>query len=278
MCSAQSKFFRATVALSAALGCLVAPRSAHAYFEGDEHLLDYTAYTLRQNEFRLGLQELEYGPLAWMTVGTDVLPYVARLYLPTIVPNAHVKVSLETPRFAVALRGSVNYAVFSESIGGQENASAFIAPLSVLGSLPLSERWSLHGEATYVWVNAASDANMGSLELQGTAVASAVQLGAMVEMRANRWLSLTLRGRWEPWVSPVVVNATSRPDARTLATVQGEVVPTHEAWMTVLGTEFSWKNLNLRLAAGYGFWFVPSLDVALSYEGVVADADVAFRF
>jgi hypothetical protein len=267
-----------TVALAATLALSFVPRNARAYFEGDEHLLDYTAYTLRRNEFRLGIQELQFGPWAWMTVGTDMLPYVARLYLPTVIPNAHVKLSYEAPRYAIAARGALYYAIFSEDIGGGQDASAFLAPVSLLGSLVLNDRWSLHGETTYIFVNAASNVNVGSLEMQGTAVTRAVQLGAMVEMRATRWLALTLRGRWQPWVSPVQVNATTRPDSLTTATVQGEVVPTRDAWMTMFSTEFSWETLNLRLGVGYGFWFVPALDVALAYEGVVADGDLAFRF
>jgi hypothetical protein len=266
------------VALSAALGCVLFPRRAAAYFEGDEYLIDYTAYTLRRNEFRLGLQELEFGPLGWMTIGTDMLPYVAQLYLPAAAPNAHIKLSLETPRFAVAVRGALYYAFLSQSVGGADGANAFIAPVSVLGSVPLNDRWSLHGEASYIFVNAASDVNVSSLEMQGTAVVRAVQLGAMVELRTTRWLALTLRGRWQPWVSPLQVNASTHPDAETTATVQGEVVPTRDAWMAIFSTEFSWKNFNMRLGAGYGFWFVPSLNLALAYEGVVADADLAFRF
>jgi hypothetical protein len=269
---------RSAVVVATTLGCVCVPGSASAYFEGDEHLIDYTAYTLRQNEFRLGLQELEFGPAAWMTVGTDMLPYVAQLYLPAAVPNAHVKLSLETPHFAVAVRSAFYYAILSQSIGGADGASAFIVPVSVLGSVPLDDRWSLHGEASYVFLNAASDANVQSLEMQGTAVVSSVQLGAMVELRTTRWLALTLRGRWQPWVSPMQINATTRPDSQTTATVQGEVAPTRDAWMAIFSTEFSWKNFNMRLGAGYGFWFVPSLNLALAYEGVVGDADLAFRF
>lgn len=273
------KDVRTLVVIGALTGTLGLPCAANAYHEGDERIVDRTAHTLRRNEFRLGLLQLEYAPLEWLTVGTDTLPWAAKLFLPIVVPNAHVK--LAAPSFGPVTLGAqvgLYYAAISAH-DQNANGDVFVVPISGYGSVDVAEAWSVHLEGTYTHVWAGGGVDADDLDAHGGAVTNALQLGTMVEWRISRVVALLARGRIQPYMSSVSVTGNGAPDPTTNVNVDARIAPNQPSpWVALLGGEFSWKNFNFRVEAGVGALFLPSLGVTLPYRGPVGDANVFFRF
>src|SRR4051794_3993368 len=107
---------RAFAALAAASFVIAYAPVANAYHEGDERIIDGTAHTLRAREIRAGLGELELGPTAFATVGTDVEAWAASFVLQALVVNAHAKLRLlHTGPLTVSLYGGAYRAAIPAS-------------------------------------------------------------------------------------------------------------------------------------------------------------------
>lgn len=273
------KDVRTLVVIGALTGTLGLPCAANAYHEGDERIVDWTAHTLRRNEFRLGLLQLEYAPLEWLTVGTDTLPWAAKLFLPIVVPNAHVK--LAAPSFGPVTLGAqvgLYYAAISAH-DQNANGDVFVVPISGYGSVDVAEAWSVHLEGTYTHVWAGGGVDADDSDAHGGAVTNALQLGTMVEWRISRVVALLARGRIQPYMSSVSVTGNGAPDSYD----QRKCGRTHRSQPTVavgraLGRRIFVEKLQFRVEAGVGALFLPSLGVTLPYRGPVGDANVFFRF
>ena len=195
------------------------------------------------------------------------------------MPNAHAKLGLiRSAPLSVSLQGNAHYATVEES--SSVRAGAFIVPASLFVSSDLHRRWSLHLESTYTHAWGRGSVVERKLSSTGAIVASSLQVGVMLEHRLTSVTALLLRGRVQPWITPIAVRASGHVDDRTRADISADVDVTGDEprWAALGGAAFSWSNVNLQLGAGYGTFFVPSLGVALPYRGVLGDANFFFRF
>lgn len=271
---------RRTMASAALLVALTSTSAAEAHHQGDEQIVDSTARMLRGGEFRLGLMQLEFAPRRWFTVGTDTLPWVASLFAPVVMPNGHVKLGLlQTKPLALAVRGGLYYANVSKAID-KGDADVFIVPTLLFASTSLLDPLSLHLEGTYTWVRAGGGADLSNLTAGGGAVMNTVQLGAMAQLTLTPVTALLVRGRYQAYASPVRIDASSDSDPYTHAELSAKVRTAHgnEYGQILGGVAFSWKALNVQLAAGYGWLFLPAFGVVAPYKGLVGDGNIFFRF
>ena len=270
----------AVFTFATSLAVFAAPTRARAYHAEQERIVDQTAHTLRARELRIGLLQLEYAPLSRLTLGTDTLPWTAGLVFPVVVPNAHAKIALiRSAPLSVSAQGNVHYAVV-DAESGSVRAGAFIVPASLFVSSDVHRRWSVHLESTYTHAWGQGKMAARTLSSTGALLASSLQLGAMLEHRLTAVTALLVRGRIQPWSTPVAVRASGRIDERTRADVSAgiDVMGDEPRWAALGGAAFSWANVNLQLAAGYGTLFLPSVGVPLPYRGVIGDANFFLRF
>jgi hypothetical protein len=65
-------------------------------------------------------------------------------------------------------------------------------------------------------------------------------------------------------------------DPYTTASLNGQFVPPVEhPWEAIGGVAFLWEHFRLTLGAGYGYYFLPGLDIANTKKTFVPDASIA---
>ncbi len=262
----------------------VASFSTHAaaYHDEAHGLLDYTAHSLNGGELRLGLLEQNVGVHRRVQLGTETLPWVAGLFLRTVMPNLNVKLGLlRTRRFDLSLRGAAFYASLNaRDAEGGGRGDLFIGSAALYTSTRLSHVFSLHTETTLAWLSAGANVDAGALSVQGSGVGNSLQLGAMLETRLSELLAITLRARLQPYSSAPVIRSHSRSGEATQLDVDaristhGLVVPA----ALIAGLAVSWKHVNLQFGMGYGTYFVPSLGVPIPGTRLVPDGSLFVRF
>jgi hypothetical protein len=264
------------------LGVIVGASSpARAYHEGNERLIDYTAFTLRAREAQVGLLQLDWAPFGGIQVGTDTLPWAASAVLPVVVPNGHLKIRLfHAGPISAAVKAGIYYASVSrnEMTGGA--GSIYSIPGTLFISTDLPGAFSLHLEGTYARMNATGEVDVRSLEARGGAIADSLQLGVMLERRFGRVVALTLRGRYQAYASPVKVRTRGAVITGDEARLDADLSQgfAEQAWAVLGGVALSWSTFNVQLGVGYGAWFLPTLGVVLPWRGVIPDGSMYVRF
>lgn len=235
-----------------------------------------TAHTIGAQRLKLGLLGVDYGVVDSLSIGVDPIIWGLRVVLPIWIPNAHAKLRLiELPGVSVALRGAVYYTSLS-SPRAEVDGSLWIVPVSAVASLSLGPRLSLHPEATYVIANASGSGDLDDADVNGAVAAEAAQAGAMLQYRATRVLSFTAVGRYQLYSGPLVFQAEDALDSHTTARVDAELTPRVERpWQLIGGIMLTWPSVRVALGVGYGHLFVPGLDIALPWEGIVPDLSLA---
>ena len=97
----------------------------------------------------------------------------------------------------------------------------------------------------------------------------------MVELRLTRVIALTARGRFQPYSTPIIAQGSSMPDAFTTATASLEAQPAHpHPAMGVGAVALTWKHVGVIAGGGYGHYFLPGANLALSYKGIIPEASL----
>jgi hypothetical protein len=257
---------------------IVAPARAWAQGEEAPRLDEYTAYTIRARQLKLGVLAFEYGFTDRLSVGTDPPVWAASAVVSTLLPNLHVKYTfLADERLRLTAQAGIYYASLTQESGADGRVLAL--PLTLWGSLPLAERLSLHLEAVYNFIRGFGTGDASRTEVHGSVATEAVQLGAMLEYRWRPRWAFTLRGRVQPWMRPLVLDGSKRFDPYTNADLHVEIQPKrkHPLAVVVAGS-YLWDHVHLTLGVGYGSYFVPGINIYLPYQGVIPEGSVAFLF
>lgn len=244
--------------------------------EHDE-LLPYTTYTLGAGHLALGLLSFDYGITDDVSVGTDPPAWAARAVTPFWVPNLHAKWAfLRTP--SLRLAGYVG--VYVGGPKRDETEVSFIAvPVSLFATVPLSERFESHFEATFGYANAWGQGAPDDLSFEGAVTANLLQLGALLTYRTSRVVRLTLRGRFQAYASPVVLRGDARLDPATTAHAELQLNPEGLLhWMVAPGVAFLWSRVHLWLGVGYGNFFLPGVLYPLPDTNLVPEGTVYVIF
>jgi hypothetical protein len=246
--------------------------------EASARVDEFTAATIDAGDVKLGLLAFEVGVTDWLSVGTDPPAWAVRTVISVLVPNAHLKLTLLDVG-PVQIGGLVGgyYADVSEAEGAEGRLLA--VPVSLFTSLALGPRLLVHLEGNYNFVRGFGTGDVERVDVGGALAVRSAQLGAMLELRLGPSFSLFGRGRYQAWSTPLVLEGEGQIDPYTRAEIGAELAPERERpWMAVGGVAVRWRRLLASAGIGYGTYFVPSINVPLSYRGVVPEGSLSLLF
>jgi hypothetical protein len=233
-----------------------------------------TAFMLGKHRLKLGILTFEYGILRQLSVGSDPPAWAARAVVKVWVPNAHLKYQiLDRDPVWLALLGAAYYArLNSNGVSG----NLIDVPLSLFATVKVHPRVHLHGEATYLFARVTGTGDLTRTEFNGAAPLRAGQLGLMGQFRISRIVSLTATGRYQVYAADIPFEGTGTTDAYTTTTLSGQLTPgIKHPWEVIGGVAVLWKHFHMILGAGYGYYFLPGLDIPNTSRTFVPDASLA---
>jgi hypothetical protein len=261
----------ALVAILAAIGGIARAE------EGDDlpRLDERTAYLLHANTLKVGILAFDYGVTDRLTFGSDPPFWAARAVIPILVPNLHVKELIYAHHpVTVSARVSGYYANLKTDDNASGSMIAF--PLSLFASFRLQERIWLHTEGGYVYARAFGAGDLDQVHFGGAIATQAVQLGGMLELRVTRIFSLTATGRYQVYTADLSFAGSGNVDPYTTADVNGRAVAAvPHPWEAIGGIAVLWKYVHLILGAGYGYYFLPGLNLAYPQKTIIPDASLS---
>jgi len=227
-----------------------------------------TAYMVGRHRLKLGILAFEFGLLDKLSFGTDPPAWAVRAVARVWVPNLHVKYQFWN-RGRLAVAGLIAGYVADVS---KENASGvvFEVPISALVSVICTRHLILHPSATYLFARALGSGDISSVTVHGAAPVRAVQTALLAQIPITHIISLLALGQVQLYTGEVGFSADKQVDPYTNVTVNATVVPAHQhPWQAVAGAAFLWKYFRLTAGAGYGYYFVPCMQIAVPKQTVV---------
>ena len=237
-------------------------------------ITERTAYMVGKHSLHLGILAFEYGILQQLSVGTEPPAWLLRTVISVLVPNLHLKYQiLDRDPVAVAVLAAGYYATLSRN---DISGNLIDVPLSLFVSVKVHPRITLHAEGAYIYARVIGTGDVTKASLDGASAGSAGQVGLMVQYRLTRIFSLTATGRYQFWVSDLPLSGSSTIDPYTTANLSGQFVPgVQHPWEAIGGIAVLWHYVHLTLGAGYGYYFVPGLNIANTKKTFVPDANIA---
>jgi hypothetical protein len=177
-----------------------------------------------------------------LSLGTDPPAWAARAVLPMVIPNLHAKVKLyEQGSLAVAVWVAGYYASLSSD--GRVSGSLVSVPLSLFASVPLARRWLIHPEATYSFARAFGTGDLDDADANGAVATRTGIVGALLQFRVTRAMSLTALGRYQFHSGALVFEGDAAIDEFTTAKVEATLEPRDEhPWQTVAAVAETYDN------------------------------------
>lgn len=266
---------------------LLLPLRAQADHRVGSERIDFTAYTLAQNELSLGIGAAAYGVSDEITVGTYVPLWLAFPLLNAPVASGYLKLRdwFHGP-LAASLRAAFAYLPASAlssalSNGAQTRVGFLVVPVELSLSMRVNDSFSQSLQLSWVYVGlgGSRDADERRLRFGGASAVTSFSLHLLSELRLSRVVALTLResvllGAGDLTVSGEIEKNGTTVDAQLGATrlYQGLVAN------IIPGIAFSWSHVNLHLGVGFGSNWVPFLGLASHMITVVPDLDLYVRF
>jgi hypothetical protein len=271
--------------ISLGLLALTLPRDALAYHTEEDRQTDFSAYTLHQNQWRVGLFQAEYGILNSWNVGTYTLPWFLIPVAKAPALNLYTKWKfLDVENWAAAIRLNAFYLNLSNLAVGEiedGNFTATVFPLTLVTSHVFDEDWTASLESTWVQTVIRGDiASAGDASALGASAQSNLQFALTGEYRLSEILALNFVGRWVPYVTAARISSTADAGDGTEVEIEAEIAAdgVQNAWLAQLGITYSWRYFNLQAGVGYGNLIVPGLKIAAAAKTIMPDFDVYFRF
>ncbi len=227
-----------------------------------------TAYTVGRHKLKLGILAFEFGILEKLSIGTDPPAWAVRAVARVWVPNLHVKYQFWN-RGRVAVAGLVGGYVADISKGGASGV-VFEVPATALVSVICARHLILHPSATYIYAHAVGSGDVTSTTIHGAAAVRAVQTALIAQIPVTDIISLLAVGQVQLYTGDVGFSADKQIDPYTSVTLNATMMPAHQhPWQAVAGAAFLWKHFHLTAGAGYGYYFVPGMQVAVPKQTVV---------
>ena len=276
---------RVILALLCLCGALLTPRSAWSFHTEDDRQTDFSAFTLRKSQLRLGLFQQEAGIANWWSIGTYTAPWLLIPFTGAFNGSVYTKIKfIDLNGFAASAR--VNYFIFNLrnfNAGNFEDGKfhASVLPISGTVSYVINPVWTQSFDAT--WVETFAHGSGGVKEnsaVFGAGLQRTLQLTLSSEVRLSRILALNFLARYVPWAQAVSFSSDATAPDGTQVWVEGEVeaADLRNSWMMQVGTTFSWARFNLQLGLGYGDFFVPGIRFVGVNKAPIPDLDFFFRF
>jgi hypothetical protein len=237
-------------------------------------LEERTAYMVGEHKLKIGILAFEYGIMRQLSVGTDPPSWALRAFTSVLVPNLHLKFQIfDRDPVAVAVQAAGYYGDISRS---NFNGNVLDIPLTLFVSVKVHPRITLHAEGAYVFARVFGTGDLTQATLSGATAVRAGQVGLVFQYRVTRIFSLTATGRYQFYSADLPLSGSSMTDPYTTASLNGQFVPPVEhPWEAIGGVAFLWEHFRLTLGAGYGYYFLPGLDIANTKKTFVPDASIA---
>jgi hypothetical protein len=237
-------------------------------------ITERTAYMVGNHTLQLGILAFEYGIMQQLSIGTEPPAWLLRTVISVLIPNLHLKFQiLDRDPVAVAVQAAGYYATLDRN---DISGTLIDVPISLFVSVKVHPRITLHATGAYIYARVIGTGDVTKASLDGASAGSAGQVGLMLQYRLTRIFSLTAIGRYQFWVSDLPLSGSSMIDPYTTATLSGQFVPgVQHPWEAIGGIAVLWHYIHLTLGAGYGYYFVPGLDIANTKKTVVPDANIA---
>ena len=239
---------------------------------------DFTAYVLEWGEVKLGLNTIQIGLLPGLQAGTSV-PLLALQ-----VPNANLKLDfVRVGPLDLAATGSW-YSVPREGFEGR-----YLSGGGML-SLEIVDAWSIHGGASYAWIDTVGFPDVSQLsgwitgnsepidvpdELSDAALnAQLLSVRAATDIRFNRRDSIVLQVSSIPYAvvvtDPVPESIPPIFGLDRLLALNGSV-PVSQSYTASVAWQIQWKHAQLRVGVGHsstpGAWLTQCLDFSYRFGG-----------
>jgi hypothetical protein len=206
-----------------------------------------------------------------------------------VAPNITVRIgAIRLDPFYFALESGVVFVFLSEdteelisdAVGRGVSTDFFSIP--VIGALSYHpmDAFLISADVAYFFTNAGVTANASFGESKGMLAGDSLQVGVTTQYAFNKTVAITLKWRYVAWAPNIPFEFDVQVDPETVLELAGNVRVTslENAFQVVPGIAFSWRIFNLRLGVGYGRVFIPTLGLVSSYEGVIPDFELYFRF
>jgi len=260
-------------------------QEAQAYNTEKDRQTDFSAYTLQQNQYRLGLFQLEYGVLDSLMVGTYTLPWLIMPVTQSPSFDLYSKWKfIDIDSWAASIKGTVFYFDVNGFSSGTIDDGVFratIVPLSLMLSHVFNDEWTGSFESAWVqtFISGAVDTSSEASAF-GAGAQSNFQVALTGEYRVNHVLALNFLGRWVPYVTEARVSSNVSVNDATEVQITADLSAEDliNAWQLQTGVTFSWKTFNLQMGVGYGNVFIPGLRIVGPSKFILPDFDLYFRF
>ena len=233
-----------------------------------------TAYMVGEHKLKLGILAFEYGIARWLSIGTEPPAWVLRAFVDVLIPNLHLKVQiLDRNPVAVAVQVAGYYGTLDRA---NFSGNLIDVPVSLYVSVKVHPRITLHAEGAYVYARVFGTGDITQATLDGATAVRASQVGLMAQYQVNHFFSLLATGRYQFYTGDLPLSGSSMIDPYTTATLSGQFVPSvQHPWEAIGGAAFLWQHFRFVVGAGYGYYFVPGLDIANTKKTFVPDASIA---
>jgi hypothetical protein len=279
---------RSLIAVLVCVALTVPPTCAYADQRPGHERVDFTAYTLRRNEFSLGLWTQEYGLLDEITLGTYLVTWFAFPVVRAPVASGFVKFRdwLFGP-IAVSARATflyLNATALSHALSKNTSTDSgfLVLPLELAASARIDEHFSESLQLTWVHVGLGggkpSDTSLDA-GFSAAAAVSSLSLTSFTEFRISRVVAFTLRGTVLLATSDLVAHAQYEENGTRVDADLGAVSHYRKLIGNVIpGVAFSWDHVNLELGVGLGQNWLPVVWLPTLKVTVVPDVNFYVRF
>lgn len=267
---------------------LLVPLLTHADHRVGSERIDFTAYTLQQNELSLGIGAAAFGVLDEITVGTYIPLWFAFPLVNAPIASAYLKVRdwFHGP-LAASLRAAVAYlpaSVFSSVLSNDRSTRVgfVVVPLELSLSMRVNERFSQSLQLSWVYVGANGSRARDEprdLRIAGASAVTSLSLHLLSELRLSRVVALTMRESILLGSGDLLVNGQlERDGTRVDAQLGATQLYTGLVANIIPGIALSWGNINVHLGIGVGTNWLPFLGLPIRTVTIVPDADFYVRF
>jgi hypothetical protein len=232
-----------------------------------------TARMIGARRLKLGIFAFDYGVTDHFSFGVDPPEYALKSFTSILVPNLHFKgMFVRTSVVEVSGQVAGYYASISNSTA---SGRLLVIPLTLYVSVKLASPVWLHLEGAYNFSRAIGSGDLSRANIDGAVVMRTAQAGAMLEFRLTRVVALTARGRYQFYSTPIIAEGSSMLDPFTTATASLEAQSPHpHPAMGVAAVALTWKHVGVIAGGGYGHYFLPGANLALSYKGIIPEASL----
>ena len=263
---------------------LLVPGRADAFHEGDERIIDRTAYLLRDGEWVFGMWDVGWGAWSWLTLDSYTLPWLVG------AANFSAKFRLWTSG-PWAFSGKIGLVAldiqkFKKRFLGDDipPSSVVIVPIELMASWRLSGMFTASAGILSSPIVAKGESEED--DVQGAAGSSNVQALLSLEMRLGRKWAFLLCSRHLLYMDVTAKAKSERTiDEYTTLEIVGSAgsegvagLEFPSVFSVVPAVAYSRESFNMFFGLGYGNWSLPVINFVRPTKSPVVEFDMFWRW